>query len=123
MSLNLILEWGAMPMETKIPSEIDDIVSIIKTTNPQKIVLFGSHASGKGDKDSDIDLLVVSSSDDPPLERRLKLRRLLKKYDRLLGIDLLVYTPDEFNMLKVEPSSFVFSLLKNGIMLYDTEYS
>ena len=108
-------------MKSKIPSEIDDIVSIIKTTNPQKIFLFGSHATGEGDKDSDIDLIIVSSSDDSPLERRLKLRRLLKKYDRLLGIDLLVYTPDEFNMLKVEPSSFVFSSLKNGVTLYDTE--
>jgi len=108
-------------MGNTVPSEIDDIVSIIKTTNPQKIFLFGSHASGAGDKDSDIDLLIVASSEDPPLERRLKLRRLLKKYDRLFGIDLLVYTPDEFNMLKGEPSSFIFSSLKNGITLYDTE--
>ena len=108
-------------MDSKIPSEITDIVSIIKTTNPQKIFLFGSYATGEGDKDSDIDLIIVSSSDDPPLERRLKLRRLLKKYDRFFGIDLLVYTPDEFNMLKAEPSSFVFSSLKNGVTLYDAE--
>ena len=108
-------------MKQAIPREIDDIVSIIKTTKPEKIFLFGSHASGRGDKDSDIDLIVVASSDAPPVERRMKLRRLLKKYDRLLGIDILVYTPSEFNMLKGEPSSFIFSTLKNGIMLYESE--
>jgi uncharacterized protein len=108
-------------MEHIFPAEIDDIVSIIKTTNPEKILLFGSYASGEGDNASDIDLLVVASSDEPPLERRLKLRRMLKKYDRRFGLDLLVYTPDEFNMLKNEPSSFIYSSIRNGIMLYDTE--
>lgn len=108
-------------MGNTVPPEIDDIVSIIKTTKPQKIFLIGSHAAGVGDKDSDIDLLIVAPSDDSPLERRLKLRRILKKYDRLFGIDLLVYTPDEFDLLKDEPSSFIFSSLKNGIKLYDTE--
>jgi len=108
-------------MEKTIHHELDDIVSIIRTTNPEKIILFGSRATGRGDKDSDIDLLIVASSDAPPLERRLKLRRLLKKFDRRFGLDLLVYTPDEFNMLKGEPSSFISSTLKTGVVLYDSQ--
>ena len=104
-----------------LTSEIDEIVSIIKTTKPQKVFLFGSYAIGRADRDSDIDLIIVASSDDPPLERRLKYKRMLKTYDRLFGLDVLVYTPDEFNMLKNEPSSFIYSSLKNGITLYDSE--
>lgn len=108
-------------MKHQLPDEIKNIVSIIKETNPEKIFLFGSYASGKYDKNSDIDLLIVTQSKEPPLNRRLKLRRLLKRYDRQFGLDLFVYTPEEFDLLKNDPSSFIYSSVKNGIALYETE--
>lgn len=83
--------------------------------------MYGSYATGTFDGNSDIDLLVVMPSKEPPLNRRLKLRRLLKRYDQQYGLDLLVYTPEEFNLLKNDPSSFIYSTLKNGIRLYDAE--
>ena len=110
-----------MATKNKISYEIDDIVSILKETNAEKIFLFGSCATDACDENSDIDLLVVMPSKEPPLKRRLALRRLLKRYDQQYGLDLLVYTPEEFKLLKNDPSSFIYSTLKNGIRLYDTD--
>jgi predicted nucleotidyltransferase len=99
------------------------IISIIKNINPEKIYLFGSYAAGSSDEQSDIDLLIIAPSHDRPLERRLKLRKMLAEYDRKYGLDLLIYTPDEFEMLANEPSSFICSAVKQGIKIYDHKTS
>lgn len=110
-------------MQHPVPKEIDEIITIIKKIKPAKIFLFGSRAYGHFDSDSDIDLLIVAPSTDPPCQRRVRLRKMLKEYDRQYGLDLLVYTPEEYDILKNEPASFIFSSLKNGIKLYDDESS
>jgi uncharacterized protein len=112
---------GNHSMQHQHSKELDEIVSIIKKTSSAKIFLFGSHASGGFDSGSDIDLLIVTPSTEPPVQRRIKLRKMLKEYDRLYGLDLVVYTPEEFAILRNEPSSFVFSSLKRGIKLYDVD--
>jgi hypothetical protein len=48
---------------------------------------------------------------------------MLVEYDRRIGLDLLVYTPDEFNMLAKEPSFFISSAVKQGVKIYDREAS
>jgi predicted nucleotidyltransferase len=109
--------------EMDYEKDLSEIISIIKKTNPEKIYLFGSHASGTSDEQSDIDLIVVAPSNKRPLQRRMELRRMLVEYDRRIGLDLLVYTPDEFNMLAKEPSSFISSAVKQGVKIYDHEAS
>ena len=103
--------------------ELNGIISIIKKINPELIFLFGSRASGSRDEQSDIDLIIVAPSNERPLERRMALRRMLVEYDRRIGLDLLVYTPDEFNMLAKEPSSFISFAIKSGIKIYDRQAS
>jgi len=51
----------------------------------------------------------------------MALRRMLVEYDRRIGLDLLVYTPDEFNMLAKEPSSFISIAVKKGITIYERQ--
>jgi predicted nucleotidyltransferase len=111
------------PMKQQREKDLDEIVSIIKKIRPTKIYLFGSHANCTFNDQSDIDLLVVAHSKDRPLERRMKLRRMLCEYDRRIGLDLLVYTPSEFNMLEKEPSSFISSAIKQGRIIYDSKVS
>jgi predicted nucleotidyltransferase len=100
--------------------EISEIVSIIRGINPQKIYLFGSYATGKFDEYSDIDLLVVAPSNERPLDRRLRLSKMLFEYDCRIGLDILHYTPEEFELFKKEPSSFLTSILRRGVKLYDS---
>jgi len=103
--------------------DLDNIISIIKTINPEKIYLFGSYATESSDDQSDIDLLIIAPSYERPLERRLRLRRMLSEYDRKFGIDLLVYTPDEFEMFAKETSSFIHSAIKQGTKIYERKES
>ena len=103
--------------------DLNKIISIIRRTNPEKIYLFGSYATESSDEQSDIDLLIIAPSYERPLERRLKLRRMLSEYDRKFGLDLLVYTPDEFEMLAKETSSFIYSAIKQGKKIYDSKTS
>ena len=78
----------------KDDKSLGKIISIIKRINPQEVYLFGSHANGSFDEQSDIDLLIIAPSIDRPSERRMKLRKELSEFDRSIGLDLLVYTPD-----------------------------
>jgi hypothetical protein len=64
--------------------------------------------------------ILVAPSDERPLERRLRLGKMLLEYDRRIGLDILHYTPDEFEMLRKEPSSFITSILRRGVKLYDS---
>jgi len=107
----------------KYEKDLNEIISIITKINPERIYLFGSYASESWDEQSDIDLIVIAPSSVRPLERRMELRRMLVEYDRRIGLDLLVYTPDEFNMLASEPSSFISSVIKQGVKIYDCEAS
>lgn len=77
--------------------DINGLISSIKSTNPLKIVLFGSYAYGKPTQNSDIDLLVVTKTDKSFHERIQQLRPLLPK-DK--PIDLIVLTPKEYQNAK-----------------------
>ena len=44
---------------------------IIKTVFPEKIILFGSYATGRPTEESDIDLVVIWNSDLNPHKRSL----------------------------------------------------
>ena len=103
--------------------ELNEIISIIKKIKPEKFFLSGSRASESSDRQSDIDLIIVAPSNERPLERRMALRRMLVEYDCRIGLDLLVYTPDEFNMPAKEPSSFISFAVKSGVKIYDRQAS
>lgn len=94
--------------------DINNIISSLKTANPQKIVLFGSYAYGKPTQNSDIDLLVVAKTDKSFHERIQQLRPLLPK-DR--SIDLIVLTPQEYQNAKgINP--LVSEIDSKGKVLY-----
>ena len=94
------------------------VVETLVRAHPfERIVLFGSHATGHGQWDSDLDLLVVWQTDLPPLERALETRRLLEGID--CPLDIVVYTPAELAYWQQAPSSFASQILAEGITLYE----
>ena len=79
-------------------------------------ILFGSHARGTATRRSDIDLIFVDDLDIPYL------RRLDRYFDPLADaldapIEVLVYTPKEFERMK--DRSFVKRALEEGVVLYE----
>jgi len=78
---------------------------ILKTVDPDKIVLFGSYAYGYPNRDSDLDLLVIMSSDKPRWKRSIPI------YNAFRGLmvpkDVVVYTPEEVAEWSEVPQAFI----------------
>jgi len=86
---------------------------------PEKIILFGSYASGEPTPDSDIDLLVVMETSAPPAERYLTVSRLLRP--RPFPVDIIVKTPEEIHQALSQGDFFIRELFDEGLTLYEQE--
>ncbi len=100
-----------------LEEELSRIVEVLKKNyEPEKVILFGSLAGGDMHEWSDIDLLIVKKTAKRPLDRILEASRLIKP---TIGIDLFVYTPEEFDILVQEKFSFLTTIARNGKVLYE----
>lgn len=96
---------------------ITDIArKIAERFNPEKIILFGSYAWGKPDRDSDLDLFVIMESTERPIKRAASLRRVLK--DRYVPMDILVRTPEELKHRIDIGDPFIKKILRDGQVIY-----
>jgi predicted nucleotidyltransferase len=86
--------------------------------DPKEIILFGSYAHGNPEKGSDLDLLVIKDTDEKFRERALNVRRILIEENGLIGLDILVYTPDEIAKRMEIGDSFLSKILREGVILY-----
>ncbi len=83
---------------------------------PQRVILFGSLAQGELRPDSDLDLVVVMPSSRPFLDR---IGELLERFRPRVGMDLLVYTPEEFEEIRTRPF-FQEEVLARGVVIYES---
>ncbi len=96
---------------------ITDIArKIADSLNPEKIILFGSYAWGKPDKDSDLDLFVIMESTERPIKRAASIRRILK--DGYVPMDILVRTPEELRHRINIGDPFIKKILRDGQVIY-----
>jgi len=97
---------------------LDEIVRrLVAEFQPEKIVLFGSHAWGQPDADSDLDLLViVPESDERPIQRDWRARRCLGKVPH--PIDVIVKTRREFEYFRPVVASLEHRIAEEGKVLY-----
>jgi predicted nucleotidyltransferase len=90
---------------------------------PLKVIIFGSFASGIPREDSDIDLVVVldregiSDTYRTVINNRMEISRRLRDLKRRYPMDILVYTKDEWEVLKASGSSFVDKMEREGISI------
>ncbi|MBU4491917.1 MAG: nucleotidyltransferase domain-containing protein [Euryarchaeota archaeon] len=97
--------------------KITDIArKIAECFNPEKIIIFGSYAWGKPDRDSDLDLFVIMESKERPIKRAASLRRVLK--DRYVPMDILVRTPEELKHRVDIGDPFIKKILRDGQVIY-----
>ena len=92
-----------------------DIVASFLPFNPVKIILFGSMARDDHDEDSDVDVIVVYNSDKKFLDR---LAELYENWSLPRGVDILAYTPMEFEEM-LEESSFIVDAVNTGKVIYE----
>ena len=100
-----------------IEVELEQIVHKIKKNyKPEKIILFGSYAEGKGRRGSDIDLLVIKETDKTPWTRVEEIDSYIK---HTIPIDILVYTPQEIKERLLINDFFVKDIVERGNVLYE----
>jgi predicted nucleotidyltransferase len=99
-------------------SKINEIVNKIALNfNPDKIFLFGSYASGSPNRDSDLDLLIIQNSKLPRHRRVFEIRKSL--IGSMIPLDIIVYTPEEFESEKDNKFSFINHAIKTSKLLYE----
>lgn len=91
--------------------------TIITHYDPEKIVLFGSLATGKVHEASDIDLMIIKHTDKRPIDRRMEVMRMARPR---LATDFFVYTPEEVaHGGKTKQAFFLDEILAKGQVLYE----
>ena len=90
---------------------------IVERFNPEKIVLFGSFASGTADADSDVDLLVVMPVSTSKRKQAAEIDMLLA--DVGLPKDVIVVTPEEVEKYRDVVGSIIYPALREGRVLYE----
>lgn len=89
---------------------------LVKLYDPERIILFGSRAGGKPEDGGDVDLLIVKETEKRPIDRRLEVEGILS--DRLLPLDIVVYTPQELRFLFSIGSPFIEEVVEKGRIIY-----
>jgi predicted nucleotidyltransferase len=111
-------------MEVQMNPEHEEIIDRLKNRlrhlRPHKVILFGSHAWGTPDADSDIDLVVVLDDETLPttfaerMQNVLKVRKCVADINRDVPLDLLVYSKKEWQKFIEINSSFSRELREGG---------
>jgi len=90
---------------------------LVVELEPEKVILFGSHAWGKPNEDSDLDLLViVTESHEPPAKRATRAHRSL--IGVMAPMDILVRTRAEVERHSRVYASLISEILERGKVLY-----
>jgi predicted nucleotidyltransferase len=97
--------------------DIQKIVQqIVEHCHPQKVILFGSYARGTPTEDSDVDLLVVMETEEPPLHAAA---RIAAAIDHPCALDILVRRPSDLEASLARKGVFATEVLTTGVVLYE----
>ena len=96
--------------------------AIAKIATPDDIFLFGSRARGDWDDTSDIDIFTIADADPATKERyRRALKagqsRAVELYGHPIKIDLVRYTPADFERFRTARTHLTYHALKDGISM------
>ena len=87
---------------------------------PQEIIVFGSVASGQVTENSDLDLLIVK---DTPKRYWDRVREVVSLCDYDVGVDFLIYTPQELAAAAKDNYFVRDEILGKGTVVYRSVFS
>ena len=97
---------------------LDEIVGkIANAFNPEKIIIFGSHAYGRPTEKSDIDILVIMESNKREIERMVAVNKLLREHLKKIDLDILVKTPADVKHRLEIGDPFISEIISKGRVL------
>jgi len=111
-----VVNWtGREARRARLEAELRRIVAELPHLGVTKAILFGSLASGTVGQASDLDLILVTPSEER-FTRRLE--HFYRALNPSVGLDLFVYTPEEFRVM-AESNSFLRAAIARGEVVYE----
>ena len=104
---------------------IDQLLEVLKQSDPYRIILFGSYAKGTADENSDIDMVVILDNNDVAktynerLKKKLYINKLVRKINYKIALDILVYSREEYKIIKNYGNYFIDEIEKTGKIIYE----
>lgn len=92
--------------------------TIVESSHPQKIVLFGSRAKKTHHQESDYDFMIIKQGVKNEREVSRQIRKALFNKKIRLGIDLVVIDSEKLKTHKDNSYLIYFWALKEGKILY-----
>jgi len=97
-------------------NRIERVLRGLAAYDADKAILFGSAARGDADRFSDIDLIVIKRTDRRFLDR---LADVIEAIQPDFSLDVLVYTPGEFERMREEGNPLISRALEEGKVIYE----
>jgi predicted nucleotidyltransferase len=104
---------------TDFKARIDKLLEVLRPYEPERVYLFGSAAREEADELSDLDLVVIKRTSLPFFERLREVAKLLPAGTG--GVDVLVYTPEEFLRMQQEGNAFAELIAEEARLIYGGE--
>ena len=92
---------------------------IAKEFQPERIILFGSHALGHAHEDSDVDLLVVMPFQGKGARKSVE---ILNRVEPGFPVDVIVRTPRQMRERLAASDYFLREVVANGKVLYEAAH-
>jgi predicted nucleotidyltransferase len=104
----------------KLNEALDQILHALKTQyDPEKVILFGSMATGNVGEWSDLDLAIIKDTPLHFVERSVEVALLCQAP---VGVDYLVYTPYEFAEMTADHNPFITEeIIEKGKVVYERQ--
>lgn len=99
-----------------IQDKLQSVIAGLALYDADKAILFGSVARGDADAYSDVDLIVIKQTDKRFLDR---LSEVVTCIDPDFALDVLVYTPEEFEQMLADENPFVTNAVEHGKVIYE----
>ena len=93
---------------------------IAREFQPQKIILFGSHARGDANEDSDVDLLIILPFEGKSYYEAAEIRSRVQPE---FGVDLVVRTPEDVRRRLALGDFFLLEIMEEGRALYESPHA
>ncbi len=114
-----MLTSPTIDVRTRIPDDVirELVARISSRFAPQRIILFGSYASGAPRPESDVDLLVVMDTPKRAITQAMEIRRAVQP---MFAVDILVITPERLSERLAWGDSFLKEILEKGVVVYES---
>ncbi len=105
-------------MDQEIFEQLKKIADRLKRSyGAEKVILFGSYATGDATEDSDVDLFIIAPTNERFFERMASVRRLIRDLRNGLPIAPIVLTPEEIEERTKMGDQFITEILEEGLTL------